>query len=107
MKIEQQPRRFLKLPTPAGIGSSGLLDDVLKQLTEREQKILRMRFGVNMRAHTLREVGNKLNVTRERVRQIENKALRKLRQPDREHLLRNFLEVVDASNVKLCEEGGS
>ena len=70
------------------------LDDVLTQLTERERKILEMRFGlVDGYGHTLEEIGNLYNVTRERIRQIEAKALRKLRHPTRAHHLHGFLET--------------
>jgi RNA polymerase primary sigma factor len=67
--------------------------DVLADLTSREAKILRMRFGIDMNTdHTLDEVGKQFNVTRERIRQIEAKALRKLRHPSRSDQLRSFLE---------------
>jgi len=70
------------------------LDDVLTSITERERKILEMRFGlVDGYGHTLEEIGNIYNVTRERIRQIEAKALRKLRHPTRAHHLRGFLEL--------------
>jgi len=66
---------------------------VLKTLTPREEKVLRMRFGIGEKAdHTLEEVGKDFNVTRERIRQIEAKALRKLRHPSRSKLLKSFLE---------------
>ncbi|MBF0612746.1 MAG: RNA polymerase sigma factor RpoD [Magnetococcales bacterium] len=66
---------------------------VLKTLTPREESVLRMRFGIGMSTdHTLEEVGRKFNVTRERIRQIEAKALRKLRHPSRSRKLRSFLE---------------
>jgi len=65
---------------------------VLAGLTPREEKILRMRFGIEMNTdHTLEEVGKQFNVTRERIRQIEAKALRKLRHPTRADQLRSFL----------------
>ena len=65
---------------------------VLAQLTPREAKVLRMRFGIDMNtAHTLEEVGKQFDVTRERIRQIEAKALRKLRHPSRSEQLRSFL----------------
>ena len=67
--------------------------DVLCDLTAREAKILRMRFGIDMNSdHTLDEVGKQFNVTRERIRQIEAKALRKLRHPSRSDHLRSFLD---------------
>src|SRR5215831_18079382 len=66
---------------------------VLAQLTPREAKVLRMRFGIDMNTdHTLEEVGKQFDVTRERIRQIEAKALRKLRHPSRSEQLRSFLE---------------
>ena len=67
--------------------------EVLENLTEREAKVLKMRFGIDMPTdHTLEEVGKQLDVTRERIRQIEAKALRKLRHPSRSEHLRSFLE---------------
>ncbi|MGB0964553.1 MAG: RNA polymerase sigma factor RpoD [Litorivicinus sp.] len=74
----------------------GLLEatqDVLSSLTAREAKVLRMRFGIDMNTdHTLEEVGKQFDVTRERIRQIEAKALRKLRHPTRSDHLRSFLD---------------
>jgi len=76
--------------------SAGLQEatrDVLSNLTERVAKVLRMRFGIDMPTdHTLEEVGKQFDVTRERIRQIEAKALRKLRHPSRSEHLRSFLE---------------
>lgn len=67
--------------------------EVLDNLTEREAKVLKMRFGIDMASdHTLEEVGKQFDVTRERIRQIEAKALRKLRHPSRSEHLRSFLE---------------
>lgn len=67
--------------------------DILSGLTQREAKVLRMRFGIDMNTdHTLEEVGKQFDVTRERIRQIEAKALRKLRHPSRSDVLRSFLE---------------
>lgn len=67
--------------------------DVLAGLTPREAKVLRMRFGIDMNTdHTLEEVGKQFDVTRERIRQIEAKALRKLRHPSRSEILRSFLD---------------
>ncbi len=67
--------------------------DVLESLTAREAKVLRMRFGIEMNTdHTLEEVGKQFDVTRERIRQIEAKALRKLRHPSRSETLRSFLQ---------------
>ena len=69
------------------------LDEVLDTLTERERKVLILRFGLeDGRARTLEEVGKEFNVTRERIRQIEAKALRKLRHPSRSRKLRDYLE---------------
>ena len=84
-------------PAPADVASFMLLreqlEDVLETLTEREKKVLRLRFGLNDgRARTLEEVGQFFGVTRERIRQIEAKALRKLRHPTRSKKLRDFLE---------------
>jgi RNA polymerase primary sigma factor len=67
--------------------------EVLKTLSPREEKIVKMRFGLQYGSeHTLEEVGQSFAVTRERIRQIEAKALRKLRHPSRSHRLRTFLE---------------
>jgi RNA polymerase primary sigma factor len=67
--------------------------DLLETLTDREKKVIRMRFGIgDGRPRTLEEVGNEFDVTRERIRQIEAKALRKLRHPVRSQHLRGFLE---------------
>ena len=84
------------VPVPADAAAFTLLkeqlDEVLGTLTEREQKVLRLRFGLDDgRARTLEEVGKEFNVTRERIRQIEAKALRKLRHPSRSKKLRDFL----------------
>jgi RNA polymerase primary sigma factor len=74
-------------------GLSEAVQKVLASLTPREAKVLRMRFGINMNTdHTLEEVGKQFDVTRERIRQIEAKALRKLRHPSRAEQLRSFLE---------------
>ena len=68
-------------------------DDILSGLTPREAKVLRMRFGIDMNTdHTLEEVGRQFDVTRERIRQIEAKALRKLRHPSRSEILKGFLD---------------
>ncbi|MDR1709379.1 MAG: RNA polymerase sigma factor RpoD [Candidatus Accumulibacter sp.] len=82
-------------PTDAALNSSMRLitKDVLDTLTPREAKVLRMRFGIEMNTdHTLEEVGKQFDVTRERIRQIEAKALRKLRHPSRSDKLRSFLD---------------
>jgi len=74
-------------------GLSEATQKILNSLTPREAKVLRMRFGINMNTdHTLEEVGKQFDVTRERIRQIEAKALRKLRHPSRSEQLRSFLE---------------
>jgi len=71
----------------------GVTKDVLETLTPREAKVLRMRFGIEMNTdHTLEEVGKQFDVTRERIRQIEAKALRKLRHPSRSERLRSFID---------------
>ena len=82
---------------PAEAASQTLLKeqlaDVLKTLTPREEKVLRLRFGLeDGRPRTLEEVGKEFNVTRERIRQIEAKALRKLRHPSRAKRLRDYLD---------------
>ena len=67
---------------------------VLSTLTPREERVLRMRFGIGEKAdHTLEEVGQEFTVTRERIRQIEAKAIRKLRHPKRSRNLKNFVET--------------
>ncbi len=76
------------------IGLQETVRDVLSGLTPRESKVLRMRFGIDMNTdHTLEEVGKQFDVTRERIRQIEAKALRKLRHPSRSEQLRSFLDL--------------
>ena len=77
-----------------GNGLESTVKDVLSGLTAREAKVLRMRFGIDMNTdHTLEEVGKQFDVTRERIRQIEAKALRKLRHPTRSEQLRSFLDL--------------
>ncbi|NLL73247.1 MAG: RNA polymerase sigma factor RpoD [Clostridiales bacterium] len=85
------------VPVPADAAAFTLLKeqlvDVLGTLTEREQRVLKLRFGLeDGRARTLEEVGKEFNVTRERIRQIEAKALRKLRHPSRSRKLKDYLE---------------
>lgn len=85
------------VPVPADAAAFTLLKEqlveVLSTLTEREQKVLRLRFGLDDgRARTLEEVGKEFNVTRERIRQIEAKALRKLRHPSRSRKLKDYLD---------------
>jgi RNA polymerase primary sigma factor len=84
-------------PAPADAASYQLLkeqlEDVLDTLTDRESRVLQLRFGLeDGRSRTLEEVGREFGVTRERIRQIEAKALRKLRHPTRSKKLRDFLE---------------
>ena len=85
------------VPVPAEAAAYTLLkeqlQEVLETLTEREQKVLRLRFGLDDgRARTLEEVGKEFNVTRERIRQTEAKALRKLRHPSRSRKLKDYLD---------------
>jgi len=85
----------LALPADAATSESlrNATREVLAGLTAREAKVLRMRFGIDMNTdHTLEEVGKQFDVTRERIRQIEAKALRKLRHPSRSEVLRSFLD---------------
>ena len=84
-------------PAPAEAAAFSMLKEqlveVLNTLTEREQKVLKLRFGLeDGRARTLEEVGKEFDVTRERIRQIEAKALRKLRHPTRSKKLKDYLE---------------
>jgi len=82
-------------PIDAAVHTS-LMDatkEVLDTLTSREAKVLRMRFGIEMSTdHTLEDVGKQFDVTRERIRQIEAKALRKLRHPSRSERLKSFMD---------------
>ena len=83
--------------SPAELVNTEELKEVTRKLlgglTAREAKVLRMRFGIDMNTdHTLEEVGKQFDVTRERIRQIEAKALRKLRHPSRSQRLKSFLE---------------
>ena len=85
------------VPVPAEAAAFTMLKEqlieVLDTLTEREQKVLKLRFGLeDGRARTLEEVGKEFDVTRERIRQIEAKALRKLRHPSRSKKLKDFLD---------------
>ena len=82
-------------PLDAAIGSDlrGTMTRVLGSLTPREERVLRMRFGIGTKSdHTLAEISLQFSVSRERIRQIEAKALRKLQHPSRERLLRSFLD---------------
>ena len=83
------------LPTDAAIQSNlrATTTKILSSLTPREERVLRMRFGIgNNSDHTLEEVGQQFAVTRERIRQIEAKALRKLKHPTRSRKLKSFLD---------------
>lgn len=85
----------LELPLDSAVAQSlrAATHEVLEELTPREAKVLRMRFGIDMNTdHTLEEVGKQFDVTRERIRQIEAKALRKLKHPSRSETLRSFLD---------------
>jgi RNA polymerase primary sigma factor len=84
-------------PTEAAMqaGLRDVVKEILDSLTPREAKVLRMRFGIEMaNDHTLEEVGKQFDVTRERIRQIEAKALRKLKHPTRSDKLRSFLDTL-------------
>jgi len=84
-------------PTDAAMqaGLRDVVKEILDSLTPREAKVLRMRFGIEMaNDHTLEEVGKQFDVTRERIRQIEAKALRKLKHPTRSDKLRSFLDTL-------------
>ena len=85
------------MPSPEEAAASHLLheqiDEMLEALSEREREVLQYRFGLeDGRSYTLEEVGKRFGVTRERIRQIEAKALRKLRHPSRSKKLRDFLD---------------
>ena len=76
-------------------GLRSVVSEVLDGLTAREAKVLRMRFGIDMsNDHTLEEVGRQFDVTRERIRQIETKAIRKLKHPSRSDKLRTYLDTL-------------
>jgi RNA polymerase primary sigma factor len=105
LKIVKEPLSFetpigdegenARLPIDAVIQSSlrETTTLILASLTPREERIVRMRFGIGMNSdHTLEEVGQQFSVTRERIRQIEAKALRKLKHPSRSTMLRSFLD---------------
>ena len=99
------------VPVPSDAAAFTLLKEqlveVLGTLTEREQKVLRLRFGLDDgRARTLEEVGKEFNVTRERIRQIEAKALRKLRHPSRSRKLKDYLEK-NGKDIRSNEGSGS
>ena len=95
--MNETPSGTQDAPAPAEAVAVTLLKeqlmDVLNSLTPREAKVLRLRYGLDDgKARTLEEVGKEFNVTRERIRQIEAKALRKLRHPSRSKRLKDFLE---------------
>ena len=92
-EAEGRAQQIELIATATGEGLREATKDVLGGLTAREAKVLRMRFGLDMNTdHTLEEVGKQFDVTRERIRQIEAKALRKLRHPSRSEHLRSFLD---------------
>ena len=85
-------------PTEAAMqaGLRDVVKEILDTLTPREAKVLRMRFGIEMSTdHTLEEVGKQFDVTRERIRQIESKAVRKLKHPSRSDKLRSFIDTLN------------
>ena len=89
----EDPQIGSPIELATGEGLREATKDILGGLTAREAKVLRMRFGIDMNtAHTLEEVGKQFDVTRERIRQIEAKALRKLRHPSRSEHLKSFLD---------------
>ena len=106
---KQKPIANILLPIPQGVEDKNAVQPleaaihanlretttrILSSLTPREERVLRMRFGIGMNTdHTLEEVGQQFSVTRERIRQIEAKALRKLKHPSRSRKLRSFLET--------------
>ena len=97
----EDPNGGLPVDLATEDGLKQLIGNALGGLTAREAKVLRMRFGIGMNTdHTLEEVGKQFDVTRERIRQIEAKALRKLRHPSRSEHLRSFLEEAAASAGK-------
>eukprot|EP00825_Cyclidium_porcatum_P047749 TRINITY_DN781_c0_g1_i2.p1 TRINITY_DN781_c0_g1~~TRINITY_DN781_c0_g1_i2.p1 ORF type:complete len:729 (-),score=128.63 TRINITY_DN781_c0_g1_i2:547-2733(-) len=96
-------------PADAAMYSSlrGVTKEILDTLTTREAKVLRMRFGIEMNTdHTLEEVGKQFDVTRERIRQIEAKALRKLRHPTRSDKLRSFVDTNNSQVFRACSSVG-
>ena len=90
----RHPRPCAPIDSATSQGLKETTHAVLAGLTPREAKVLRMRFGIDMNTdHTLEEVGKQFDVTRERIRQIEAKALRKLRHPSRSEQLRSFIDA--------------
>ena len=93
LAIWMQQRAAVDAALQAGLRD--VVKDILDSLTPREAKVLRMRFGIEMTSdHTLEEVGKQFDVTRERIRQIEAKALRKLKHPSRSDKLRSFIDTL-------------
>ena len=91
--MEMRPAVGAPLDVATEEGLRDATRNILAGLTAREAKVLRMRFGIDMNTdHTLEEVGKQFDVTRERIRQIEAKALRKLRHPSRSDHLKSFLD---------------
>ena len=91
------PDENATMPVDAAVQSNlrEMTTRILSGLTPREERVLRMRFGIGMSTdHTLEEVGQQFSVTRERIRQIEAKALRKLKHPSRSKILRSFLNIL-------------
>ena len=87
-------------------GLRSVVGEILDGLTAREAKVLRMRFGIDMSSdHTLEEVGRQFDVTRERIRQIEAKAIRKLKHPSRSDKLRTYAEALCSSGVSVGRGG--
>ena len=93
--VEELIRLDAPLEAAMQAGLRDIVKDILDSLTPREAKVLRMRFGIEMSTdHTLEEVGKQFDVTRERIRQIEAKALRKLKHPSRSDKLRSFIDTL-------------
>ena len=89
----EDPTTLSPIDSATNLGLGEAMKGILDTLTSREAKVLRMRFGIDMNTdHTLEEVGKQFDVTRERIRQIEANALRKLRHPSRSEELRSFME---------------
>ena len=89
----EDPNTILPIDAAIQTNLRDITSRVLASLTPREERVVRMRFGIGISSdHTLEQVGQQFSVTRERIRQIEAKALRKLKHPDRSGLLRSFLK---------------
>lgn len=103
-KIDSPRLNIVDLPQQVQNLLSERINDTLKTLTSREETVIRMYFGVDDgKRHTLEEVGQYFNLTRERIRQIKAKALRKLRHPVRSNRFRDFLNE-DSENIAFCTE---